>query len=101
MAVRKNSTKKQEPESQATSATMGEISYEVVMLAHKFTCPYYSIRQMVKLVNTDSERVPTQSDQGHCGAQPVWEQKPGQEAQCTGNCWYMNHFRELIKGLQE
>lgn len=74
-----------------------DISIEKAILAHKFTCPYYSMRGMIKTRATDEERLPSK-EVGHCGAEPIWDQTKG-ESQCTGKCWYMTHFMRLLKGL--
>lgn len=61
-----------------------KIDIEAVILAHKFTCPYYS--PTAKAIGL--------SPPAHCGARDVLHQ-----IDCTGQCWYMSHFKELIKGL--
>ena len=63
---------------------MAKIDIETVILAHKFTCPYYS-------PESASIGLPMPS---HCGATTVFAQKD-----CNGECWYMSHFKELLKGL--
>ena len=88
MVEQKKSTKK---------ISDAEISIEKAILAHKFTCPYYSIRGVIKARATNDERLPSQ-EVGHCGAEPLWEQTKG-ESQCTGKCWYISHFMGLLKEL--
>ena len=63
---------------------MAKLNIETVILAHKFTCPYYS-------PESKSIGLPMPS---HCGATDVFAQKD-----CNGECWYMSHFKELLKGL--
>ena len=65
---------------------MAKIDIETVILAHKFTCPYYS---------PESESIGL-SIHSHCGATTVYQQKD-----CNGECWYMSHFKSLLKGLTE
>ena len=63
---------------------MKGLDTEQVILAHKFTCPYYSPEAEQKgLIKPAS-----------CGANNVHLQ-----TDCNGECWYMSHFKELIEGL--
>ena len=94
MVEQKKSTKP----TKHTTATIDQVSFESAILAHKFTCPYYSIRGIIKTHNPDSERQPSK-EIGHCGAESVWTQQKG-ETQCEGKCWYMKHFLGLLKGLK-
>ena len=58
------------------------ISLELAINAHKFTCPYYS-------PNSAGLDPPP-----HCGAYNIYQQRD-----CSGNCWYMKHFKELLNDL--
>lgn len=65
---------------------MAKLDIETVILAHKFTCPYYSPESESKGLLVPS----------HCGATNAFNQK-----ECTGECWYMSHFKDLLKGLSK
>lgn len=64
---------------------MAKIDLDTVILAHKFTCPYYS-------PGANNIGLPKLST---CGATDVHNQP-----NCNGTCWYMKHFKELINQLQ-
>lgn len=61
-----------------------KLDIETVILAHKFTCPYYSPES--KLIGLPMPP--------HCGATTVYQQKD-----CNGECWYISHFKSLIEEL--
>lgn len=60
------------------------IDLDLGILAHKFTCPYYSEKSEGVLNNPK------------CGAEDSYHQPEN----CSGDCWYMKHFKELLKSLQ-
>lgn len=63
---------------------MAKIDIETAILAHKFTCPYYSPQSESIGLNPPS----------HCGATTIWE-----NPDCNGECWYLSHFKDLINKL--
>lgn len=60
------------------------IDINLAILAHKFSCPYYS-------PNSEGLSKPTT-----CGAYDVANQH-----NCTGDCWYMKEFRQLLNELKD
>lgn len=58
------------------------IDLDLAINAHKFTCPYYS-------PNSAGLDPPP-----HCGAHDIYHQPD-----CSGDCWYMRHFKELLNDL--
>lgn len=65
------------------------IDITTVILAHKFTCPYYSPKGM-SISNISTLPI-------KCGASDI-QHNP---KDCNGECWYMRHFRELLEDLQK
>lgn len=62
------------------------MTYEQVILAHQCCCPYHSPK-------AELEGLPQPQS---CGAADLHHQ-----TDCNGECWYMSHFKQLLKELQE
>ena len=84
--------------------TKKKFTYEEVMVAHMYSCPYYSpdmgrdvdeqpTRVVEKITRKGKEvSIVYQSPKPVCGAN---------RTQCDGTCWYLKHFNEILTQLQK